>query len=419
MFANLFSRLKRFNIYSSSSTLNNEYELKNERISTRIFIVLLVLAILIIIIYTAQVTVTRTIDVKEPSYEQFQLLSSKHPETLKCPCNNVAIQHEDFIGLKPQFHQLCTSHWIKQDWIDYLRPSIDTYVSDDFSYTGALIFQTLASFCHLANETVLNALQTFGSTRFITADILAKDRFEKQVNTIIENFQLSTEFLSYLTVNIIHILTQTNQLASGLFSNARLTELSPFNIGLFKPRGFNNDSCFCESLASCVDVLTLTNRQEVTSMFSIPGLYRGCYLTQAVLQSTMECFYRNSCIVTIQDFLQTSRQDAVPSLPLNPSVKSRFNVTSTIDQLIAKAMVEEWIENVSYVEYFNQCDVSSCTYLIASKLNIIYIVTTLIALVGGLAKVLRILIHPIVKFIRRRFVPPPTLAIDVRKYETN
>ena len=419
MLTTLICRLKTLNFYSSLNTADNEYEIRNERISTRIFLILLILSILIVIIYTAQVSVTHTIDVKEPSFEQFQLLSSLYSGTLHCPCDTIAIPHSTFIDLKPQFHQLCTSDFIEQDWIDHLRSAADEYISLDFSYMSAFIFQTLASFCHSANETISNALQTFMSTRFITAEVVTENLLKEEINAIIYNFQLSTEFIPYLMVDLIHLATKTNRLVSGFLSNARLRigydVDNEYRLGYFEARGFNNDTCLCESLNSCIEVLTLEDRRGIESIFTIPGLYKGCYLTQAVLQSSMECFYQNACISTIENFLQAPLSISTPISPLNPSSKSRFNTSSTIDQLLSKAMTEEWISNISYVQYFDQCHASACTYFSTSKLNLIYIITTLIGMIGGITKILFTLVHPIVKFIRHRLAPPPTLTTDVRK----
>ena len=216
-------------------------------------------------------------------------------------------------------------------------------------------------------------------------------------------------------VNLIHLSTRGNQLVSGLLSNAELIVDDMSGIGFLEARGFNNDTCFCEGLNSCVEVFTFADRRGIEAIFTIPGLYKGCYVTQAVLQSSMECFYQNACISKIENFLQAPLSLSSPILPLNSSTKSRFNSSSTIDQLLSKAMTEEWISNISYAQYFDQCHASACTYLITSRLNLIYIITTLIGLIGGLTKILFSLVHPIVKFIRRRFVPPPILVTDVRK----
>jgi hypothetical protein len=70
MWSALLSRLKTLNVFASFSTANNEYELKNERISTRIFISMLVICILILVIYSAQVSVSRIIEVKYPQWRR-------------------------------------------------------------------------------------------------------------------------------------------------------------------------------------------------------------------------------------------------------------------------------------------------------------------------------------------------------------
>ncbi|CAF5115947.1 unnamed protein product, partial [Rotaria sp. Silwood1] len=72
-------------------------------------------------------------------------------------------------------------------------------------------------------------------------------------------------------------------------------------------------------------------------------------------------------------------------------------------------MIEQWMGSVSHSQYFFQCHVDTCTYLLTSRFNIVYIVTTMIGFIGGLIKVLRILVPRIVKFIRRRISPPLTV----------
>jgi hypothetical protein len=360
------------------------------------------------------VGITQTINVTNPSYEQFQLLSLRYSQTLQCPCDNVAIPNEYFIVLEPRFHQLCSSDFIKQDWIDYIGSAAGTYVSQDFSYTGSLMFLTLASFCERANETIMTALETFYSTRFITAQALAKNIFDEQVNAAIESFQSSTELDYYQLFSLIQFSTQTNTLLSGLFSNIQFL-VDPSTLFFDSSTGFTaNLSCDCAITSSCVAPLTLkdrrTNQNNSSSLFIIPGLVTSCYLADAVRQSSLECFYQAPCISIIEQYLQAPRMFNNSILLLNSTIDSRFNVSSTVDQLLSKAMTEQWNENVSHSTYFAQCKVSSCTYLLTSKWNIVYIVTTLLGLIGGLTKVLRLLIPRIVKLIRHRFVPPPPVT---------
>ena len=419
MLMNIIIRLKTLNLFASSTTVNNEYELENERISTRIFIILLILSVLIVTIYAAQVNVIKTTEIKEPSYEEFHALTFHYPETLHCPCENPAISHEAFIILIPQFHQLCTSVFISKDWIDYLTAAAGIYVSDDFSYTGVMYFRMLASFCRMANNTITNAMQTFKTTRFITANVLFKTLFEEQINAIIQSFEATTELTYYQTFHLLQFSIQANVLLSGLFSNM-IASLQLLEQSMaFKPRTFQNNTCECGTSISCTDPLTLEDRRQnqsdLLSIFTIPGLYKGCYLVDAIIQSTLECFYQPSCISAIKTFLQASHPFTTSNDSLNVSISSRFTMFSTIDQLLTKAMTEEWVKHASHVQYFTECQVLSCTYSKTSKFNVIYIITILIGLAGGLTKILRIITPLVVKFIRHRLVPRPVVENGFRK----
>ena len=55
----MWQQLKAINFFRSSDTLNNPYQLQNERISTRIYLLTLIISLLISTIYTAQVTITQ------------------------------------------------------------------------------------------------------------------------------------------------------------------------------------------------------------------------------------------------------------------------------------------------------------------------------------------------------------------------
>jgi hypothetical protein len=331
----------------------------------------------------------------------------------------VAIPHDSFIVLKPYFHQLCSSQFITQEWIDYIGLAAGIYLSDDFSYTGSLFFLTLASFCQLASKTLTSALQSFNSTQFITAQALSENVFIEQINTVIQTFQSLTELSFHQSFDLIQFSTHTNSLLSGLFSNIIFSIHTDTLLVSSLSRFYGNNTCNCDINSSCVDPLTLQDRRidqsNSSSYFAIPGLFKGCFLVEAVRQSSLECFYQLSCITLIKEFLQIPVILNNSILPLNLSTVSRFNVSSTVDELLAKIMTEAWQQNVSHAQYFQQCQVSLCTYSVISRFNIVYIVTTLIGLVGGLTKVLRLLIPRVVRFIRRRYLPRPVVPDENRK----
>ncbi|CAF1637497.1 unnamed protein product, partial [Didymodactylos carnosus] len=76
-------------------------------------------------------------------------------------------------------------------------------------------------------------------------------------------------------------------------------------------------------------------------------------------------------------------------IALNPSITSRFTQLSTIDDMLKELFIEQWNSNVSYDQYYAQCAPDQCSYIQTVQGNAIYIVTTIIGLVGGLLTVLQ------------------------------
>ncbi|CAF1102361.1 unnamed protein product [Didymodactylos carnosus] len=73
-------------------------------------------------------------------------------------------------------------------------------------------------------------------------------------------------------------------------------------------------------------------------------------------------------------------------------------------------MVEEWNSNASFSSYYKQCAPQECTYTYSGHNNVVYIVTTIIGLVGGLTKVLQVIIPPTVEFVRKKKRPKQEVA---------
>ncbi|CAF1580352.1 unnamed protein product, partial [Didymodactylos carnosus] len=56
------------------------------------------------------------------------------------------------------------------------------------------------------------------------------------------------------------------------------------------------------------------------------------------------------------------------------------------------------------------CAPQECTYTYSGHNNVVYIVTTVIGLIGGLTKVLQVIIPPIVEFVRKKKRPKQEVA---------
>ncbi|CAF1219867.1 unnamed protein product [Didymodactylos carnosus] len=133
--------------------------------------------------------------------------------------------------------------------------------------------------------------------------------------------------------------------------------------------------------------------------FYVPGLLLGCYVIDAILQSTLECFYNETCITEILSYY-----DDTPSMnvtPLNSSLPSQYFVNSTIQDLVNNLMIEQWNISTTYENYYNQCQPIECTYTYERKNGVIYIITALFGLMGGLITILKLIVPTLVKFINK------------------
>jgi hypothetical protein len=86
---------------------------------------------------------------------------------------------------------------------------------------------------------------------------------------------------------------------------------------------------------------------------------------------------------------------------LNASLDSRYNMTTPISDMMQNMMTESWIRYANYSAYYDQCHPIECKYTYIMKYDVIYIITTIIGLIGGLVTVFQFVIPPVVKFIRR------------------
>jgi hypothetical protein len=85
---------------------------------------------------------------------------------------------------------------------------------------------------------------------------------------------------------------------------------------------------------------------------------------------------------------------------------SRFNMTSRIKSIVDELMVEEWFIQEDYDKYFQQCAPVVCTYLKNIYPDFLSVLNIFIGLLGGLCGGLKLIVLPVVSFIRRRWRSP-------------
>ena len=86
---------------------------------------------------------------------------------------------------------------------------------------------------------------------------------------------------------------------------------------------------------------------------------------------------------------------------LNRNVTSRFRINSTALDVIHAFGIEDWNDHIQYESYYHRCNPVSCFYIITTNFNIPTVITTIIGLFGGLSVILKIIIPPIIIFLRQ------------------
>jgi hypothetical protein len=83
-------------------------------ISTRLYIVLFIICILVLGFFNGLATVTVKETVLSPSIDTFEKLYAMYPNTLSCACQQIAIPYGTFLTVKPIYHQVNCTYLLNQ-----------------------------------------------------------------------------------------------------------------------------------------------------------------------------------------------------------------------------------------------------------------------------------------------------------------
>jgi hypothetical protein len=203
------------------------------------------------------------------------------------------------------------------------------------------------------------------------------------------SFLLSLSMIRDTTqANALWSARSTNYLIAGNKGGTPLTGIMEY------------EYCLCSSSSACIASSSIYQAPNPEKLFVVPGFYIGCYVLEALLKSTLECFYHQTCFNQLQMYFSSS--SAINATALNSSSPSNYSINSTIKDLVGNLMIEQWNVSTMYERYYNECQPTQCTYWIETGNDLIYTVTTLFGIVGGLITVLKLIVPRLVKLIRKK-----------------
>ena len=401
---------RNFNYFPSIPPSIDPIELRKQRVTTRLFIVLLIVSMITLLIYNAAMKTTKIVTIIWPSFDQYSSYYAIYSDRLTCHCSQINIKYDQFLNVNYSRHPLCESTFISPFFRDSFFPTFknESITYNDFRAFGSIFFQGLETICDMTNRTITENLDGFYSHQYITTVVPSQDLFYSQTNATFNTFLSSTAGEFSNNFDIIHDVTHMNALMSG--------RLTSFFIALQPIDGLNDgywvvtasrkyDGCACLFSSKCVERALLLDRSNPNTTFVIPGFYMGCYNTEALAQSTLECLFNTECLSIMRSLLLVNETISVS--PLDKSTLRRFSVNSTVTELLNEILVEEWNFEGSFADYYRQCAPSECTYTVSVRNDLLYLITALFGLMGGLVTISKFLVPLTVK----------TVTLTVRKYE--
>jgi len=258
----------------------------------------------------------------------------------------------------------------------------------------------------LARQSIDNAIQMLITTNMLSIEVLSQNSFHIQTDSLINNFINQTLQDIRRRQSFMIDTIRSNQfmnIAATTWAYSRTNAEENFVLATIPVSSYTNN-CICAlSLESCSRPLYISYYSNETTL---PGVVSGCLPINGLRLSTLQCFYDSECLNNLLKALPDDYNtfNYTPQL-LNASLSSIFTPTTPLSILIDELFVERWIRNRNYSNYFTSCAPQSCSYTYVQRNDVLYMITTILGLYGGLTLVLRFIIWHGLYIIRMKIRP--------------
>lgn len=259
--------------------------------------------------------------------------------------------------------------------------------------------QFLRSVCINSKRGIEFILLSLLSSSLISTEVLPISLVELQVKILEENIRSASTWQLSVVISFLRLITASSQFVTGFGGNTFL--YIPSNTSTTASIGINayqldsqSPPCYCFTTNNCpvpgaiytVNQLPTYGMYNIESLknYSIPvkGIQMGCFAMDSAITSTLECYYDPACLR-----LLVSNISSFP--PLTANRDSQFKPNDTIEHLVNQLLVDQWMVNMSFADYFGECAPKLCTYSDKRRNSFLTIMVTMISLIGGLNAVLR------------------------------
>ncbi|CAF4055871.1 unnamed protein product [Adineta steineri] len=282
---------------------------------------------------------------------------------------------------------VCSSDFVAQQWWSYLW-GIDNVTNFGDLQLLSIQFRILASLCSLAQQSIDNDTSEFLSNKLVTLEAVSFSLFQAQIDSLTAAFIVQTPDKFRRTQSYIYERFRANQLLTIPETNWQIaftTAAYNYVIATVPRTSFGNNYSCITSLNSFSRSLYIDANSNTTLL---PGVVAGCLPIDGIRLSTLECFFDSNCILNLTSVASTRTTTIWIAKPLNASTPTIYPSNTLIGSLVDSLFVEDWGIKSNYSSYFASCAPYSCSYKYIDHNTILYIITTLLGLYGGLTVVL-------------------------------
>ncbi|CAF1074309.1 unnamed protein product [Adineta steineri] len=299
----LFQFISEINLFETDATDN--ISIRIQRLTTWFFISTFTTSLLIVTIYASLYAGEVHITIQNPTIDLYAELAAKY--SIECDCSETSIPHKEFISLQPIYHQVCSSDFVTQRWIDYLCHSTEHsfYFYADFRSTAVQQFQLLAILCQLSIQETKDGLDLFLHTEIISDKLMSKDFLVAETQARIGTFKTNAPDALHYKLMFIREMIAGNALLSST-PNIFQFMFQYHDYGYGPVWKINHENVFHQTdgnFCTCKEFFTCYSRagffggslfnsdNSFAYLYIIDGWYTGCRPIDSLLSSTLKTFY--------------------------------------------------------------------------------------------------------------------------------
>ncbi|CAF0838480.1 unnamed protein product [Adineta steineri] len=191
-----------------------------EILSTRLYIVLLIISLITLTIYSSISHRVENKTVILPSQSIYENLQNKYANILQCSCTKISIPYGNFVQTSPLFHQVCSSDFISQQWMNFIFQTNSTFIWPiDVRTSLSAMCQLIRTFCQSSINITTYALNQFDNSLLINTMLLTEELLEANVQAALSLSRQTASSTLTQPMTIVHKVIQANQLVTGLLTN--------------------------------------------------------------------------------------------------------------------------------------------------------------------------------------------------------